>query len=47
VKEGKLLMSRRLELTPARSICTAADVAELRKFATAISQQLRSQVLYQ
>jgi transglutaminase-like putative cysteine protease len=47
VKEGKLLVNRRLELTPARPVCTAADAVELRKFAAAIGQQLRAQVLYQ
>jgi len=47
VKDGHLLMDRRLELTPPHAVCTAADGVELRKFATAINQQLRAQILYQ
>lgn len=47
VKEGKLQLNRKLEYTPPRAVCTAADSAELRKWATSISQQMRSQILYQ
>jgi hypothetical protein len=47
VKDQKLLVMRRLNLTPPRAVCTAADTAELRRFATAISQTLRAQILYQ
>jgi transglutaminase-like putative cysteine protease len=46
-KDGRLLVTRRLELDSPRPVCTAADSVELRKFATSISQQLRTQVLYQ
>jgi transglutaminase-like putative cysteine protease len=47
VKDGKLLVRRILEVIQPRAVCTTADSPELRKFATAISQQLRAQVLYQ
>lgn len=47
VKDQKLLVKRQLNLTPPRAVCTAADTAELRRFATAISQTLRAQILYQ
>jgi transglutaminase-like putative cysteine protease len=47
VKDGKLLVSRKLEVKAPRAVCTVADTAELRKFATAINQQMRAQVLYQ
>jgi transglutaminase-like putative cysteine protease len=47
VKDNKLLVRRTLDVTPPQAVCTTADSPELRKFATAISQQLRSQVLYQ
>ncbi|MEO6080110.1 MAG: DUF3857 and transglutaminase domain-containing protein [Steroidobacteraceae bacterium] len=47
VKDGRLRMNRRLDITTPRAVCTAADSVELRKFATAISQQMRAQVLYQ
>jgi transglutaminase-like putative cysteine protease len=47
VKDGKLLVTRKLDSTPPRAVCTAADSAELRKWATAISQQMRAQILYQ
>jgi transglutaminase-like putative cysteine protease len=47
VKEGKLLVNRRLEFTLARAVCTATDSVELRKFANSVSQQMRAQVLYQ
>lgn len=47
VKDGKLLVRRVMEATPPRAVCTTTDSPELRKFATEITQQLRSQVLYQ
>jgi hypothetical protein len=47
VKDLQLVVNRRLDLAPPRVVCTAADVPELRKFATAISQAMRAQILYQ
>jgi hypothetical protein len=47
VKDQQLVVNRRLDLTPPRAVCTAADTAELRKFATAISQAMRAQILYE
>lgn len=47
VKDGKLLLNRKLDSTPPRAVCTAADSAEVRKWAAAISQQMRAQMLYQ
>ncbi|MFO7324247.1 MAG: DUF3857 domain-containing protein [Pseudomonadota bacterium] len=47
VKDGRLLMAQTIELTPPATVCTAADHAELRKFATAIDRELRRQVLYE
>jgi len=47
VKDQQLVVNRRLDLTPPRAVCTAADTAELGKFATAISQAMRAQILYE
>lgn len=47
LKDGRLLVARRLDFTSTRAVCTAADSTELHKFATAISQQLRAQIVYQ
>ena len=47
VKDQQLVVNRRLDLTPPRAVCTAADMAELRKFATSISQAMRAQILYE
>jgi len=47
VTDQKLSIVRKLDFSPAKPACTAADAVELRKFATSISQQMRAQVLYQ
>jgi transglutaminase-like putative cysteine protease len=47
VKDGRFVMNRRLDIKSPRAVCTTADTAELRKFATALGQQMRTQVLYQ
>jgi transglutaminase-like putative cysteine protease len=45
--QNRLVIARQLELQHPQVVCNAADSTELRKFATAISQDLRSQILYQ
>lgn len=47
VREGKLLVVRRLAIERTRTVCNAADHAELRQFAAAIDRELRRQILYQ
>jgi hypothetical protein len=47
VKDGTLLVTEKLALQRPRTVCTAADHTELRKFATAIDRELRKQILYQ
>lgn len=47
VKDGKLVTIQKLDLKQPATVCTAADYAELRKFATAIDRELRRQVLYE
>lgn len=47
VKDGKLVMVHKLDLKQPRTICTAADYPELRKFATAVDRELKKQILYE
>lgn len=47
VKDGKLVTVQKMELKQPASVCTAADHAELRKFATAIDREVRRQILYE
>lgn len=46
IKDGRLLIVRRLDIPRTRTVCNAADHVELRKFAVAIDRELRRQVLY-
>jgi transglutaminase-like putative cysteine protease len=47
VRDGKLLVTQKLDVKRPHMVCTAADHVELRKFATAIDRELRKQILYQ
>jgi transglutaminase-like putative cysteine protease len=47
VQEGKLVIREQLDLHRRQTVCTAADDAQLHKFATAIDHELRKQILYQ
>jgi hypothetical protein len=46
-QDGKLVITRRLELKYPHVVCTNADSIELRKFAAVVGKDLRAQVLYQ
>jgi transglutaminase-like putative cysteine protease len=47
VKDGVLRFTRKLESRRPRTVCGEADFAELRKFANAVNQELRRQILYE
>lgn len=47
VREGKLLVTRDLQLRRPQTVCTATEYAELRRFATAVDADLRKQILYE
>ena len=47
VRDGKLLVARTLQLRRPRTVCTATEYAELRKFAAAVDADLRKQILYE
>lgn len=47
LRGGKLLVTRHLQLRRPQTVCTSAEYAELRKFATAVDADLRKQILYE
>jgi hypothetical protein len=46
-QQDKLIVTRKLEAKYPHVVCTHADSVELRRFATAVGQDLRAQILYQ